>query len=286
MSPADTKRCGTKRRKNKKGSGLGPSNLAGVFEVKSVGPSSIIVPSCSSFSSSTPSTSTIAFLQPPTTNTASSSTENGLLAAAATATPLIPSEAVKKAEFQKKRCGGTINSRQTRKRNRISNSGPETASQEPIDLEVNTCEEVVDLTSETSEPIVVDLTHNDSVVIVEENVCQQQNQELRSQQLPDSCILSSDDDEPRDEVILTSTLPKELELLEEGISSSHRSGTVSCPICMDGYSEIIQNGRLIVSTKCGHVFCSQCLRDSLRNANSCPTCRKKLGYKQYHPIYI
>uniref|UniRef100_A0A452H2A8 E3 ubiquitin-protein ligase RNF4 n=1 Tax=Gopherus agassizii TaxID=38772 RepID=A0A452H2A8_9SAUR len=64
------------------------------------------------------------------------------------------------------------------------------------------------------------------------------------------------------------------------------SGTVSCPICMDGYSEIIQSGRLIVSTKCGHVFCSQCLRDSLRNANSCPTCRKKLNHKQYHPIYI
>ncbi|XP_015687351.1 E3 ubiquitin-protein ligase RNF4 [Protobothrops mucrosquamatus] len=284
MSPADTKRCGTKRRKNKKGGGLGPSNLAGVFEVKSVGLSSNIAPSCS-FSSSTPSTSTVAFLQTPSTNTASSSTENGLLAVAATAPNLIPSERMKKAEFQKKRCGGTINSRQTRKRNIVSNTGPETASQEPIDLEVNTCEEVVDLTCESSEPIVVDLTHNDSVVIVEENVCQQQNQEFRNQ-LPDSCILSSDDDEPRDEVILTSTLTKELELLEDDIPSSHRSGTVSCPICMDGYSEIIQNGRLIVSTKCGHVFCSQCLRDSLRNSNSCPTCRKKLGYKQYHPIYI
>uniref|UniRef100_A0A8B9RQF1 RING-type domain-containing protein n=1 Tax=Accipiter nisus TaxID=211598 RepID=A0A8B9RQF1_9AVES len=30
-------------------------------------------------------------------------------------------------------------------------------------------------------------------------------------------------------------------------------------------------GRLIVSTKCGHVFCSQCLHVSLRNASSCPT---------------
>nr|4AP4_A Chain A, E3 UBIQUITIN LIGASE RNF4 [Rattus norvegicus]5AIT_A Chain A, E3 UBIQUITIN-PROTEIN LIGASE RNF4 [Rattus norvegicus]5AIU_A Chain A, E3 UBIQUITIN-PROTEIN LIGASE RNF4 [Rattus norvegicus] len=64
------------------------------------------------------------------------------------------------------------------------------------------------------------------------------------------------------------------------------SGTVSCPICMDGYSEIVQNGRLIVSTECGHVFCSQCLRDSLKNANTCPTCRKKINHKRYHPIYI
>ncbi|XP_074677359.1 E3 ubiquitin-protein ligase RNF4-like [Strix aluco] len=52
------------------------------------------------------------------------------------------------------------------------------------------------------------------------------------------------------------------------------------------FFQIVQSGRLIVSTKCGHVFCSQCLRDSLRNANSCPTCRKKLTHRQYHPIYI
>lgn len=52
------------------------------------------------------------------------------------------------------------------------------------------------------------------------------------------------------------------------------------------FFQIVQSGRLIVSTKCGHVFCSQCLRDSLRNANSCPTCRKKLTHGQYHPIYI
>ncbi|KAI5104918.1 E3 ubiquitin-protein ligase RNF4 [Silurus meridionalis] len=74
-------------------------------------------------------------------------------------------------------------------------------------------EDVVDLTCEGSEPAVVDLTNNDSVVIIE-------------------------------------------------------------------------SGRLMVSTKCGHLFCSQCIRDSLARAHNCPTCRKKLTYKQYHPIYI
>ncbi|XP_016118601.1 E3 ubiquitin-protein ligase RNF4-like [Sinocyclocheilus grahami] len=63
-------------------------------------------------------------------------------------------------------------------------------------------------------------------------------------------------------------------------------GAVSCPVCMDAYSEIIDSGRLMVSTKCGHLFCSQCIRDSLSRAHSCPTCRKKLTHKQYHPIYI
>ncbi|KAM6268196.1 E3 ubiquitin-protein ligase RNF4-like [Spheniscus humboldti] len=136
---------------------------------------------------------------------------------------------------QRKRRGGAVNSRRVRKRNRLMASTAEMASEaEPIELEESAGEEVVDLTCESSDPVVVDLTHNDSVVL----------------------------------------------------SPTRPSGTVSCPICMDGYSEIVQSGRLIVSTKCGHVFCSQCLRDSLRNANSCPTCRKKLTHRQYHPIYI
>ncbi|XP_062986850.1 E3 ubiquitin-protein ligase RNF4-like [Elgaria multicarinata webbii] len=280
MSPNDAKRCGAKRRKNKRGA----STLTGALEVKSMGPaSSTTIPS-----SASPSTSSVAFSLQTAATASSPSTGNNFLAAPASATPLISSERMGKTEIPKKRCGGTINCRQTRKRSRIATSATEAVSQvEPIDLEESACEEVVDLTCESSEPIVVDLTHNDSVVIVEENVCQRRRRELRSQQLPDSCVLSSDDDEPRDnDVVLTSTLPRELELLEDGVSSSRRSGTVSCPICMDGYSEIVQSGRLIVSTKCGHVFCSQCLRDALRNANSCPTCRKKLGYKQYHPIYI
>ncbi|XP_032843218.1 E3 ubiquitin-protein ligase RNF4 [Tyto alba] len=183
---------------------------------------------------------------------------------------------------QRKRRGGAVNSRQARKRNRLAASTAEMASEaEPIELEESAGEEVVDLTCESSDPVVVDLTHNDSVVIVEENQQQRRNLRLIGQQQLDICILISDDeDEPRDNDIW---MPVASVFV---LSTARPSGTVSCPICMDGYSEIVQSGRLIVSTKCGHVFCSQCLRDSLRNANSCPTCRKKLTHRQYHPIYI
>ncbi|XP_050829976.1 E3 ubiquitin-protein ligase RNF4 isoform X1 [Serinus canaria] len=190
---------------------------------------------------------------------------------------------------QRKRRGGTVNSRQARKRSRLMASTAEMASEaEPIELEESAGEEVVDLTCESSDPVVVDLTHNDSIVIVEENQRQRRNLRLRSQRQADSCVLSSDDeDETRDnDVYVADKAARELGPLEEETASSKPSGTVSCPICMDVYSEIVQSGRLIVSTKCGHVFCSQCLRDSLRNANSCPTCRKKLTHRQYHPIYI
>ncbi|KAF4013213.1 hypothetical protein G4228_004621 [Cervus hanglu yarkandensis] len=102
----------------------------------------------------------------------------------------------------------------------------------------------------------------------------------------DSCVVSSDEEElARDkDVYVTTHSPRSAR--EEAAVGLRPSGTVSCPICMDGYSEIVQNGRLIVSTECGHVFCSQCLRDSLKNANTCPTCRKKMSHKRYHPIYI
>uniref|UniRef100_F7G9U7 E3 ubiquitin-protein ligase RNF4 n=1 Tax=Monodelphis domestica TaxID=13616 RepID=F7G9U7_MONDO len=187
-----------------------------------------------------------------------------------------------------KRRSGTTNSRQAQKRERlVGPTSDMTSETEPIELVESAGEEVVDLTCESTEPVVVDLTHNDPVVVrISKNRRQRRNPRISRGQ-PDSCVLSSDDEEIRDnDVYVTENPSRESVVLEEETSSIRPSGTVSCPICMDGYSEILQSGRLIVSTKCGHVFCSQCLRDALRNASSCPTCRKKLNQKQYHPIYI
>lgn len=101
-------------------------------------------------------------------------------------------------------------------------------------------------------------------------------------------------------------------VLNLSLCSRSSPGTISCPICMDSYSEvrlvhklfipiwhlemstdwlwfplqIIESGRLVVSTKCGHVFCSQCLRDALASSHTCPTCRKRLTCRQYHPLYV
>uniref|UniRef100_A0A8C6DW39 Ring finger protein 4 n=1 Tax=Moschus moschiferus TaxID=68415 RepID=A0A8C6DW39_MOSMO len=68
----------------------------------------------------------------------------------------------------RKRRGGTVNSRQAQKRTRETTSPPEMALEaEPIELVESAGDEIVDLTCESLEPVVVDLTHNDSVVIVE-----------------------------------------------------------------------------------------------------------------------
>ncbi|XP_063780693.1 E3 ubiquitin-protein ligase RNF4 [Pseudophryne corroboree] len=184
---------------------------------------------------------------------------------------------------QRKRKGPESGKSKTlHKRKRGANTASTMATvTEPIELE-ESGEEVVDLTCESYEPVVVDLTHNDSVVIVEEHQSQSENSS-RSVTQAASCILSSDDEDLKDAETLVFG-GRSRETPSTGSRSS--AGDVRCPICLDGYSEITQSGRLIVSTKCGHIFCSQCLRDALKNATSCPTCRKKLTHKQYHPIYI
>lgn len=186
---------------------------------------------------------------------------------------------------QRKRKAAEVGkSRSTRRRSRGASTTSSMATvAEPIELE-ESGEEVVDLTCESLEPVVVDLTHNDSVVIVEEQQSPRRRRNgTRSTTQTASCILSSDDDDTRDSDLIAGRRSRDLPHTNHNLRTS---GSVSCPICMDGYSEIIQSGRLIVSTKCGHVFCSQCIRDALRNVTSCPTCRKKLTAKQYHPIYI
>ncbi|XP_040275140.1 E3 ubiquitin-protein ligase RNF4 isoform X1 [Bufo bufo] len=184
---------------------------------------------------------------------------------------------------KRKASEGKSRSSQRRRRGASTTSSMATVA-EPIEVE-ESGEEVVDLTCESLEPVVVDLTHNDSVVIVEEHQSPRRRRSTaRNTSQAASCILSSDDEDTRDNDGFGSRGSRDLPPVNH--SSARTSGSVSCPICMDGYSEITQSGRLIVSTKCGHIFCSQCLRDALKNVTSCPTCRKKLTHKQYHPIYI
>ncbi|XP_036709331.1 E3 ubiquitin-protein ligase RNF4 isoform X3 [Balaenoptera musculus] len=111
----------------------------------------------------------------------------------------------------RKRRGGTVNSRQAQKRTREASSPPEMALEaEPIELVESAGDEIVDLTCESLEPVVVDLTHSDSVVIVEERRRPRRNARRLRQEHADSCVLSSDDEElPRDrDVYVTTHTPR------------------------------------------------------------------------------
>ncbi|XP_023782036.1 E3 ubiquitin-protein ligase CIP8-like isoform X2 [Cyanistes caeruleus] len=71
-----------------------------------------------------------------------------------------------------------------------------------------------------------------------------------------------------------------------GTSAAEPGVVISCPICMDYYSEIMQNGRQLVTTVCGHVFCSACLPAALENTGMCPMCGVQLDPGLYFPIYL
>lgn len=55
-----------------------------------------------------------------------------------------------------------------------------------------------------------------------------------------------------------------------------------CPICLDNL-----HVKAAVSTKCGHVFCRNCLQRALALSPYCPACRKTaLQFQGYHALYL
>ncbi|NXO76184.1 RNF4 ligase, partial [Sitta europaea] len=143
----------------------------------------------------------------------------------------------------------------------------------------------------------INLIGNDSGSVVWE---QNQQHPLVSRAADTSATLltSEDDMKPRDsdgyvteKVYLQSLMTLNVWWHKHVLSGSVFSSAwprsiIRCPICMDFYPQIMQSGRLILSTVCGHVFCSQCLPLALQTASFCPTCRTDLTPEQYHPIYI
>ena len=69
-------------------------------------------------------------------------------------------------------------------------------------------------------------------------------------------------------------------------SESEDGLSIQCPVCLRSLQSLKRRGYGIVSTMCGHLFCSKCLPQSLRGNGRCPTCRKLLGMTGYHQVFI
>jgi len=67
---------------------------------------------------------------------------------------------------------------------------------------------------------------------------------------------------------------------------SSPSSSLKCPVCLEAFSSIRRRGSRLVSTLCGHVFCGQCLPACVRTSGQCPTCRRTIGYRDFHPLYL
>ena len=69
----------------------------------------------------------------------------------------------------------------------------------------------------------------------------------------------------------------------------------TCPICMETFSEIKASNQTLMTTHCGHIFCSRCLAMVKKQKSTstgrketvqCPTCRKTWYWNSCHPIYL
>ncbi|XP_022211081.2 E3 ubiquitin-protein ligase RNF4-like isoform X2 [Drosophila obscura] len=54
-----------------------------------------------------------------------------------------------------------------------------------------------------------------------------------------------------------------------------------CPVCLESVRQ-----REPYSTKCGHVFCRECIQTAIRTTRKCPMCNKKLNLRQTSRIYL
>ncbi|XP_043654336.1 uncharacterized protein LOC122620780 isoform X2 [Drosophila teissieri] len=62
---------------------------------------------------------------------------------------------------------------------------------------------------------------------------------------------------------------------------SQKEDSYKCPVCMDSVTK-----REPVSTKCGHVFCRECIQTAISATHKCPMCNKKLTARQFFRIYL
>jgi len=62
---------------------------------------------------------------------------------------------------------------------------------------------------------------------------------------------------------------------------------LGCPICLESVAGVKRTGASMVSTVCGHIFCSACLPNSIKVSGGCPTCRRPLSINLgWHKIFI
>lgn len=51
---------------------------------------------------------------------------------------------------------------------------------------------------------------------------------------------------------------------------------IPCPICI-----MNMIGRDVSATMCGHIFCTECIKNSMRNSSNCPMCKEFLNYSDH-----
>eukprot|EP00729_Bicosta_minor_P015107 gene15107-23302_t len=68
---------------------------------------------------------------------------------------------------------------------------------------------------------------------------------------------------------------------KSGLSNDAPAGpsAITCAVCLEPATNMMV-------THCGHVFCNECICDTIKEFKKCPICRTKLTRSKIHPIYL
>lgn len=54
---------------------------------------------------------------------------------------------------------------------------------------------------------------------------------------------------------------------------------LSCPVCLNSAAKLM-------ATRCGHVFCSSCIKHTFEHGQGCPSCRTQGSASQLRPLAL
>nr|XP_018900568.1 PREDICTED: polycomb group protein Psc-like [Bemisia tabaci] len=67
------------------------------------------------------------------------------------------------------------------------------------------------------------------------------------------------------------------------ISGEYTFGRLFCPVC---FTDILKPEAKAEVTRCGHIFCYDCIEQVIRRDRKCPTCREYIGAGFHHAVYF
>uniref|UniRef100_A0A453L7G2 RING-type domain-containing protein n=1 Tax=Aegilops tauschii subsp. strangulata TaxID=200361 RepID=A0A453L7G2_AEGTS len=69
------------------------------------------------------------------------------------------------------------------------------------------------------------------------------------------------------------------ETSKEPVNVAPKEPIFTCPVCWNKLDEP-------ATTMCGHIFCTNCIKQAIQFQKKCPTCRKHLKMNNFHRIYL
>lgn len=80
--------------------------------------------------------------------------------------------------------------------------------------------------------------------------------------------------------------PKKQKSPKQSPSAEASKRIINCPVCMETIQQFEKDGRQLMVTRCGHIFCEVCIKRAVKAQHRCPSCRKPINWNSFHPLFL